>query len=334
MMQDPFRKACSDQKMLEKTAQFGREMVEEGGFSGRLIGFALHSETLEPLAILEAESTELFAGPIGVLVPAPVRDGATAVILSRETPSAWRHRKGGLYTRLGSVLSNEGSMVLYASNVDNRPWLRMANQFEDGRFSPAPGAQMLDFSEVFPHRSEGLHNPGGKVRIALRADTTGNATFSRCGRYRHTLTRDWTAQGEVPRSILWIGMNPSVADAQASDPTCNREQIFSADWGFTRYIKTNILDWRATSPKDLPRDPSLARSAQNLACILDQVRACEMIVLGYGKMHTRFQPAVRDTLAALRQNNHRLFCLALNSDGSARHPLYLKKTLTPIPFPE
>jgi len=182
-------------------------------------------------------------------------------------------------------------------------------------------------------RPQDQHDPGGKVRLKLQDGTTGDASFSSCGRYRHLLSRDWTPEGTEAKSILWIGMNPSVADAQASDPTCNREQIYSRDWGFSRYLKANMLDWRATSPKDLPLEPDLACSPQNLPAILAAAVECEVVILAYGKLHARYQAQVRQTIAALRDQGHDLQCLGLNGDGSAKHPLYLKKTLIPFPFP-
>jgi hypothetical protein len=128
-------------------------------------------------------------------------------------------------------------------------------------------------------------------------------------------------------------MNPSVACAEASDPTCKREETYSADWGYTRYLKANVLDWRATSPKDIPQDADIACSPENLPAILEAAKECNFVVLGYGKLHARFQGVVTRTILELRNNGHELYCLGLNSDGSAKHPLYLKKTLKPFLFP-
>ena len=63
--------------------------------------------------------------------------------------------------------------------------------------------------------AEAPHDPGGKVRLRLPDGVIGGATFSECGRYRQALTRDWTPDGIAPRTVLFIGMNPSVADAEA-----------------------------------------------------------------------------------------------------------------------
>ena len=179
----------------------------------------------------------------------------------------------------------------------------------------------------------GTHDPGGKVRLRLPEGVKGEAAFSDCGRYRQKLIRDWTPPGERPRAVLFVGMNPSVADAEASDPACHRELTFARDWGFSRYLKGNVLDWRATSPRDLPEDPELACSPANIPALLEMAEEAEMIVLAHGKLHKRYAPVVGRVLDALAATGKPLKCFGLNKDGSARHPLYLRKDAALIDFP-
>ena len=103
-------------------------------------------------------------------------------------------------------------------------------------------------------------------------------------------------------------------------------------WGHTRYLKTNMLAWRATFPKDLPTDADLAQGVGNLAAILGAAEGASRVVLACGKLHRRYAPAVEATVAALEAAGHRLFCLGLNGDGSPKHPLYLAKTTPIVPF--
>lgn len=176
------------------------------------------------------------------------------------------------------------------------------------------------------------HDPGGKVRLKLPDGVIGGATFSNCGRYRQALTRDWTKEGQPARAVLFIGMNPSVADAAASDPTCHRELMFARDWGYSRYLKGNMLDWRATSPKDIPPDPSLACSPANIPILVEMAQEAETVVMAYGKLHARFQPVVREVFTAIAALGKPLQCLGVNKDGSAKHPLYLRKDTVLRPF--
>lgn len=181
-------------------------------------------------------------------------------------------------------------------------------------------------------RPEDQHDPGGKVKTKLADGIKGDAGFSACGRYRQWLSREWTPQGESPRTIMFCGMNPSTADAAASDPTVTREMIFARDWGFTKYLKVNVLDWRATKPADLPNDPMVACSEQNLHEIAKLASQSEQIILAYGRMHKRFQPAIAAVIDACSKSSVPIYCLGRNADGSAKHPLYLAKTTERIPF--
>lgn len=178
-----------------------------------------------------------------------------------------------------------------------------------------------------------LHDPGGKVRLKLPDGVRGGATFSECGRYRQALTRDWTPPDTEPRTVFFIGMNPSVAAADVSDPTCHRELGFAQRWGYTRYLKGNILDWRATSPGDIPGDPAEACSPANLPALVGMAMQAEIVVLAYGKLHRRYQGIVQNILTQIQATGRPMYCLGLNKDGSAKHPLYLRKDTELIPFP-
>ncbi len=181
--------------------------------------------------------------------------------------------------------------------------------------------------------AETQHDPGGKVRIALPDGVIGGARFSSCGRYRQTLTRDWTPEGTTARAILFVGMNPSVASAEVSDPTCHRELDFARRWGYTRYLKGNVLDWRATSPKDLPADPWEACSPENIPFLRDMAEESVEIVMAYGRLHRRYEPVIQAVIAAMREADKPLKCFGLNKDGSAKHPLYLRKDAELVDYP-
>lgn len=177
-----------------------------------------------------------------------------------------------------------------------------------------------------------LHDPKGKSRIAL-VGVHAEADVTPCGRWRRRLVRDWTAADEAPRTILWVGMNPSTADATTDDPTCTREQGFSRLWGYTRYLKGNVLDWRATFPSDVPLDPNLASTPTNHATIESMAKEATLIVAAWGKLPRTLAHLARPAAGVLHRSGTPIVCLGRNGDGSPKHPLYLKKTTTPVPFP-
>jgi len=55
-------------------------------------------------------------------------------------PDRWRHRKGGVYKRLGTALHSETleELVLYTDS-SGQTWARPREMFEDGRFTPEGG---------------------------------------------------------------------------------------------------------------------------------------------------------------------------------------------------
>lgn len=151
----------------------------------------------------------------------------------------------------------------------------------------------------------------------------GGAKFiGRRQQFRPILWRRW---GEKPRRrILFIGMNPSTADAGFNDPTIAREVGFAALWGYNIYYKVNICDYRSTRPAGL-LTTKYPCSRRNLLTVLKYAERADTIVLAYGKLHNSLQPYVQATLCALQELNHPLYCLGVNQDNSPKHPLYLSK---------
>jgi hypothetical protein len=177
----------------------------------------------------------------------------------------------------------------------------------------------------------GAHDPGGKVRLALGPGVHGDALMSPDGRYRQ-LMRRWLGDTFPERYIMFIGMNPSTADASVDDPTCAREWSFARREGFTGMIKANVGDYRATDPKALLRDGIVAVSPANLPAIRAAAVKAEIVVLCHGKLNRALAPAGAEIVAALRKDRVRLMCFGTNADGSAKHPLYLRADTPLVEF--
>lgn len=156
------------------------------------------------------------------------------------------------------------------------------------------------------------------------AGVDGDAGFSECGRYRHWLSRDWGfrrfSDGREPYA-LWIGMNPSTAEAAVDDPTIRKEMVFTRRLGLDRYLKFNVMDYRATDPSRL-RDPGVAPcSDQNRANIKEAAERAATIIICWGKLHKSLRRYADHVLIDL--GGKKLWCLGKNGDGSPKHPLYL-----------
>lgn len=167
------------------------------------------------------------------------------------------------------------------------------------------------------------HDPGGKVRLALMPGVKGDATFSADHKYRQ-LMRRWTGDAFPSRYVLFIGMNPSTADATVNDPTCAREWTFANREGFSAMVKANVGDYRATDPKMLLAPGVVAVSSENLPAIRAAAKDAALVILCHGKLNKALAPAGRSLVEALRQDGIDLWCFGTNADGSPKHPLYMR----------
>ena len=175
------------------------------------------------------------------------------------------------------------------------------------------------------------HDPGGKLKIALPRGVSGDAMFSACGKYRQRLRR-WIGPVFPNRFIVFIGMNPSTAEAQFNDRTLARGLGYMLREGYRGMSMVNSGDMRATYPADLLAPGVVAASPANLPVVLDEARRADKVVVCFGKVNRALAPAVGEMLQALRAESIKLWCFGTNGDGSPKHPLYLAKTAPLVRF--
>lgn len=154
------------------------------------------------------------------------------------------------------------------------------------------------------------------------------ADVSDDGLYRYWLSRR-LSMGE--RTVLFVGVNPSTADATQDDPTIRREVAFARAWGFDWYLKGNIYAYRATKTKDLraaaQQSPEIIYGPRNQDELKWMVGKADLIVAAWGA-----EPldCYGSTLAGWILSLLHTRCLGRNQDGSPKHPLYLPKNTTLI----
>jgi len=176
------------------------------------------------------------------------------------------------------------------------------------------------------------HDPGGKVRLRLGEGVRGDVIMSADGRHRQRMRR-WLGDTFPEHYIVFIGMNPSTADATVDDPTCAREWNFARREGFSGMVKCNVGDYRATHPKMLVEPGVEAVSPANLPIIRDAARGAGRVVLCHGKLNKALAPAGREIVATLISDGVELWCFGTNADGSPKHPLYLRADTPLVRFP-
>ena len=169
----------------------------------------------------------------------------------------------------------------------------------------------------------------GKVETE-RKDLDTRTIFSLDRVYRYALWRCW---GDPDRDgyLAFIGLNPSTADEQNDDPTIRRCIGFAKSFGCGNLLMLNLYAFRTVSPK-----------------VLWQARRDSVDIVGgkdnhFPAMQTRINFRAALTIAAWGRHGRdrgidarnylsELHYLSLNSDGTPKHPLYLKADLKPIPF--
>lgn len=153
--------------------------------------------------------------------------------------------------------------------------------------------------------------------------TYKQATFSPCGKYRHTLKRQWSGGGGRGE-VCFVGLNPSTADASQDDPTIRRCVNFAKSWGFDGLRMVNLFAFRATKPEKMAAaaDPIGPENDINLR-IADEMS--NMVVAAWGASYCYLLD--RDT--EVRKLFSRMYVLRLTKHGHPNHPLYLPGNLTP-----
>jgi hypothetical protein len=156
--------------------------------------------------------------------------------------------------------------------------------------------------------------------------THSTAVFDVTRMYRYALIRAW---GHT-RSILWIMLNPSIADETILDPTVRRCLGFSEAWGFDRLTICNIFALRSTDPRALYHhtDPV---GPENDDIIHANAHTADIVIAAWG-VHGALAERSSHVIKNLARQGVRVHHLGLTKHGFPKHPLYLRATSVPIPF--
>lgn len=152
-----------------------------------------------------------------------------------------------------------------------------------------------------------------------------SAEFSDCGLYRYVLRRTW----RPGKTIVFIGLNPSVASNDQDDRTIRRCLDYASRWDdgiYGTYVMLNLHAYRSTDPDVLPKlaDPT---GPQNDYWISTEVDKAAKVIVAWGG-HRSTARRDRRVLSLIDQP----YCLGTTAKGAPLHPLYLLKTLEPQPF--
>lgn len=177
------------------------------------------------------------------------------------------------------------------------------------------------------------------------------------GSYRYLLWREWNIRS---KTISFIMLNPSRADAQINDPTITRCINFAKLWGAQCVSIASRLTTRTLFKRSAPAGgaghspccacalrrlevvnlfayrtphPSLLKQAvepigkDNDRFILESVERSDRVILAWGN-HGAWRKQDVYTLQLLKNYAH-LYSLGITKKGCPRHPLYLRSTIKP-----
>lgn len=157
------------------------------------------------------------------------------------------------------------------------------------------------------------------------------ATFSECRKFRYRLWRIWDTSLPL---LMFIGLNPSIADQGRNDPTITRVIGFAKRWGYGGFYMMNCYPLISPHPSalrpfvDTPfydieleiNDKYLRETADKVARVVFCWGACDLVTKTYRAKY-------------LRAMFPEAWALVINADGSPRHPLYVAQNTELIKYP-
>ena len=148
------------------------------------------------------------------------------------------------------------------------------------------------------------------------------AVISDCGMYRYVLDRTVAVDG---LTFLFIGVNPSTADATTDDATVRKWVGFVKRWGGRRFMVGNAFAYRATDVRELAsvNDPI---GLHNDWYIMQMAVKVDVIVPCWGNI-TKVPPRLRGRFefltGMLTGADKPLYCFGRTLCGDPLHPLML-----------
>lgn len=148
--------------------------------------------------------------------------------------------------------------------------------------------------------------------------------------YRYSLIREWDIT--LPK-IVYIMLNPSIADHLKGDPTLNKCLNFAIESGYGSIEIVNLFAFRATDPGKLKKVKNPI-GINNDAFIINAVTDAETVILAWGAEKGKYLSRDEQVLELIYQFKDKIKCFEDYSDTKKpQHPLTLKNGFILIDFP-
>ncbi len=156
-------------------------------------------------------------------------------------------------------------------------------------------------------------------------NTASGAEFSKDGINRFILWRIWEL--DKPR-VMFIGLNPSTANEVTNDPTIKSVCRISKANGFGGVYMVNCFPHISTNPSDMKNIPE-ADDLLNKEYIFRAWCMSEVVVFAWGNFPIVKESGMMDFLIKMFPDAK---AIAINKNGSPKHPLYCKSDSKLIDF--
>ena len=150
-----------------------------------------------------------------------------------------------------------------------------------------------------------------------------NAILSSDRKYRYVLERAWDES--LPKA-MFIGLNPSMANETKDDPTVKRLITFAKSLNYDGFYLLNLFAYRSTQPENLWKVKNPIGNT-NDDYILEYSNLSDMVIACWGNKGT-YKNRSKEVSDLLNQ----LHCFGKNKTGQPKHPLYLKRTASIVPY--
>ena len=147
--------------------------------------------------------------------------------------------------------------------------------------------------------------------------------FSDCKKFRYRISITWD---DTLSSILFIGLNPSIANTVKLDPTVSKCIRMAKNWGYGSISIVNLFSFISPFPKVLfgAEDPI---GPENDLWIENELYRHQETIAIWGN-----HGAYKNRCQSVLEKIERPLCLKRNKTGMPAHPLYLKETVLPFPY--
>lgn len=150
------------------------------------------------------------------------------------------------------------------------------------------------------------------------------AEFSNDNKHRYCLWRIWNSTRPL---VMFIGLNPSTANASRDDATVRRLITITGNLGYGGFYIMNCWTYISTDPAQLKLNPMNEEINDNNLIIV--ASKCKDVIFAYGNFKIVSETG-RDK--ELKKMFPDALALHINKNGSPKHPLYCKSDIQPVKF--